>query len=580
MANANPIKGEQDKEIGAFFAPLSVSPQQVPNMTVSIRAGSYWTAGGGIVEFPGGNSPLFTAPPSSARWTLVVLNSSGSIQLINGTVSPTPSIPVPPQGALPLAAVYLTSTTTQITTSAINDVRPFARIVDSVPNLQGELAVRPTFTDMNNAISAAISGGAVLSVNSQTGNVVLTAADVGAAQAGDNVSIFNNDAGYQNGAAVSAAISAALVPYAPLAAANTFTGNLTVQTAGNQPVSVVSTDTGSSGLLVDRGANPDARLEWDESLTSWLIGTTGSMNTVLTSTVVSSKMDKVIPAPVVGNMAVFGAGGQVVDGGPVVAAPVLSVNSFTGAVVLTAADVGAATAAEGALATTAVQPATLTAALAPKADKVVAPVVGNFAGLDGSGNLTDSGFTSTDFATSAQGGLAATALQPADVGVTVAGQTALTTHTGNANIHVDHTLVSVLPGIGLVGGGSIDTNVTLALGNSGVTAGPYGAAATVPTFSVDPYGRLTTAADVAIQVAQSQVTGLVADLGTKAPLASPVFTGVPVLPTYTVATVPVTVVPGGMIFVSDAAAGVGRVAYGNTAATAWIDPQTGAAVAV
>lgn len=57
------------------------------------------------------------------------------------------------------------------------------------------------------------------------------------------------------------------------------------------------------------------------------------------------------------------------------------------------------------------------------------------------------------------------------------------------------------------------------------------------------------------------------------------FASVPVLPTYTTGTLP-SVVAGGMIFVSDAAAGVGRIAYGNTAAAAWIDPQTGSAVAV
>jgi hypothetical protein len=34
-----------------------------------------------------------------------------------------------------------------------------------------------------------------------------------------------------------------------------------------------------------------------------------------------------------------------------------------------------------------------------------------------------------------------------------------------------------------------------------------------------------------------------------------------------------------MIFVSDADGGAGRIAYGNTAAAAWIDPETSAAVA-
>lgn len=60
-------------------------------------------------------------------------------------------------------------------------------------------------------------------------------------------------------------------------------------------------------------------------------------------------------------------------------------------------------------------------AITGKADKVTGATNGNFAGLDGNGNLTDSGVTSGDFATSAQGAKADSAIQ----GVKVNG-TALT----------------------------------------------------------------------------------------------------------------------------------------------------------
>ena len=50
-----------------------------------------------------------------------------------------------------------------------------------------------------------------------------------------------------------------------------------------------------------------------------------------------------------------------------------------------------------------------------KADKVSSATNGNFAGLDSNGNLTDSGKKAADFATAAQGALADTALQPADM---------------------------------------------------------------------------------------------------------------------------------------------------------------------
>ena len=52
-------------------------------------------------------------------------------------------------------------------------------------------------------------------------------------------------------------------------------------------------------------------------------------------------------------------------------------------------------------------------ALDLKADKVIAPTTGNFAGLDVGGNITDSGSKSSDFATSAQGTTADSAVQPA-----------------------------------------------------------------------------------------------------------------------------------------------------------------------
>ena len=58
-----------------------------------------------------------------------------------------------------------------------------------------------------------------------------------------------------------------------------------------------------------------------------------------------------------------------------------------------------------------------------------------------------------------------------------------------------------------------------------------------------------------------------------------VLASVPVLPTYLTTGLP-PVSAGGIIFVSNAAGGAGRIAYGNTAAAAWIDPETGVGVAV
>jgi len=75
----------------------------------------------------------------------------------------------------------------------------------------------------------------------------------------------------------------------------------------------------------------------------------------------------------------------------------------------------------------------------------------------------------------------------------------------------------VSPGAGLVAGTGTDFDVNTGIGltissdavrltNTNVTSGNYGASGTVSTFTVDPQGRLTAAADVAISITSSQVT--------------------------------------------------------------------------
>lgn len=74
------------------------------------------------------------------------------------------------------------------------------------------------------------------------------------------------------------------------------------------------------------------------------------------------------------------------------------------------------------------------------------------------------------------------------------------------------------------------------LANSGVTAGIYGAADTVPVITVDSKGRIVDAANESILIPQTSVTNLVVDLAAKAPLSSPSFTGIPTAPTASVNT--------------------------------------------
>jgi hypothetical protein len=68
-------------------------------------------------------------------------------------------------------------------------------------------------------------------------------------------------------------------------------------------------------------------------------------------------------------------------------------------------------------------------------------------------------------------------------------------------------ITAITAGTGLAGGGT-SGSVTLDLANTAVTAGSYGAAGTVPTFTVDAQGRLTAAANSTISITSSQISDL------------------------------------------------------------------------
>lgn len=70
------------------------------------------------------------------------------------------------------------------------------------------------------------------------------------------------------------------------------------------------------------------------------------------------------------------------------------------------------------------------------------------------------------------------------------------------------SVTNVATGTGLTGG-PITTTGTISLANTTVTAGSYGNASTVGTFTVDAQGRLTAAANSQISIAVAQVSGAV-----------------------------------------------------------------------
>jgi hypothetical protein len=68
--------------------------------------------------------------------------------------------------------------------------------------------------------------------------------------------------------------------------------------------------------------------------------------------------------------------------------------------------------------------------------------------------------------------------------------------------------VHIIAGTGLSNGGALTGNVTLNLANTAVTAGIYGNASAVSQITVDEQGRITSASNVTISIANSAVSGL------------------------------------------------------------------------
>jgi hypothetical protein len=68
--------------------------------------------------------------------------------------------------------------------------------------------------------------------------------------------------------------------------------------------------------------------------------------------------------------------------------------------------------------------------------------------------------------------------------------------------------VNVIAGTGLSGGGALSGNVTLNLANTAVTANTYGNASNVAQVTIDAQGRITNAVNVPIAISNSAVSGL------------------------------------------------------------------------
>jgi hypothetical protein len=94
-----------------------------------------------------------------------------------------------------------------------------------------------------------------------------------------------------------------------------------------------------------------------------------------------------------------------------------------------------------------------------------------------------------------------------DAVLSVNGQTGVVV-LGPTNVGATPNTAFVIAGTALSGGGQLTGNVTINLANTAVAAGSYGNSSTVSSITVDAQGRLTSASNVTIAIANTQVSGL------------------------------------------------------------------------
>jgi hypothetical protein len=122
------LPGNLNSKVYNVLGNLKVTAQKIPDMTVDISSGGFWTLSDSesvYIQFIGTTTEAIQAPLYDERWTVICLTTEGLITVIHGHESDQPHLPHLPINQIPLAAIYFTPNTTAITTEVIYDIRSF-----------------------------------------------------------------------------------------------------------------------------------------------------------------------------------------------------------------------------------------------------------------------------------------------------------------------------------------------------------------------------------------------------------------------------------------------------------------------
>lgn len=142
-----------------IFDALYPEQQTTPDMTLKINSAKVYFDETPLI-FGGGNTPTMTAPTTNPRIDLIVINSAGTLSVIQGSEAASPSPPAYPTDKMPICEVYHRVGETNIKTDddstngyIYRDVRPYLAISGTQGSLPGDTTEAQTWDTVSTLLN-------------------------------------------------------------------------------------------------------------------------------------------------------------------------------------------------------------------------------------------------------------------------------------------------------------------------------------------------------------------------------------------------------------------------------------------